>query len=73
MKPGDPKPPWRRPRPAATKRKPLDAVRLALARRRATEAKRRYPNLVDNMWAARLGDEDVARLTQPARSDDPLI
>ena len=47
-------PPWERrnhkPRQA---RKPLTAAQKAAARQRAEEAGRRYPNLVDNLWAAR--------------------
>jgi hypothetical protein len=46
--------PWKRanpkPRPA---RKPLSAAAKAAARARAEAAGRPYPNLVDNMWAAR--------------------
>ena len=48
------KPPWRRPNPKSAKRTAhLTAKQIAAARRRAKEAGRRYPNLVDNMWAAR--------------------
>lgn len=47
-------PPWKKPRPAgAGKSKKLTAAQIAAARERATRAKRRYPNLVDNLWAAR--------------------
>jgi len=45
-------PPWKRKRPKG-RGKPLTTVQIDAARRRATEAGRRYPNLVDNMWAAR--------------------
>lgn len=47
-------PPWKKPAPgkAATKSTPLSARQKAAARKRAGEAGRRYPNLVDNMWAA---------------------
>ena len=49
-----PKPPWKRPSPAvASKGTPLTDRQNAAARQRADEAGRRYPNLVDNMWAAR--------------------
>lgn len=46
------RPPWDRPnpKPAGAKQK-LSAA--AKARARAAKAGRRYPNLVDNMWAAR--------------------
>lgn len=48
------KPPWKRPSPAsASKGTPLTDKQKAAARQRAEEAGRRYPNLVDNMWAAR--------------------
>lgn len=48
------KPPWKRPNPnAASKSAPLSEKQKAAARKRAEEAGRRYPNLVDNMWAAR--------------------
>lgn len=47
-------PPWKKPRPAgAGKSKKLTAAQIAAARERAAGAKRRYPNLVDNLWAAR--------------------
>jgi hypothetical protein len=45
-------PPWKRKAPAG-KSRPLTPVQLEAARTRAAEAGRRYPNLVDNMWAAR--------------------
>lgn len=48
------KPPWQRPNPKrASKGTPLTDTQKAAARQRAEEAGRRYPNLVDNMWAAR--------------------
>jgi hypothetical protein len=48
--------PWRRPNPkrrTETPAKKLSARAKARARARAAAAGRRYPNLVDNMWAAR--------------------
>lgn len=46
--------PWKRPRPENLKApKKLTAAQKAAAKKRADEAGRRYPNLVDNMWAAR--------------------
>jgi hypothetical protein len=45
-------PPWKRKRPPGTSR-PLSALQIEAARTRAAQAGRRYPNLVDNMWAAR--------------------
>ena len=47
-------PPWKRPKPKSTRTSsPLSAAQKDAARQRADEAGRRYPNLVDNMWAAR--------------------
>lgn len=51
VEPGD-LPPWRRKRPAGAPRALSPAQRQA-ARERAAQAGRRYPNLVDNLWAAR--------------------
>jgi len=49
------KAPWERPNPkpkgAGTK---LSEAAKQMARERARKAGRRYPNLVDNLWAARL-------------------
>ena len=52
--PGD-VPPWQRPAPprAAQKARKLSAAQRDAARLRAEQAGRRYPNLVDNMWALR--------------------
>ncbi len=46
-------PPWKRKSPTRGKSPPLSELQKAAARQRAAEAGRRYPNLVDNMWAAR--------------------
>jgi hypothetical protein len=46
-------PPWKRKSPTRGKSAPLSETQKAAARKRAEEAGRRYPNLVDNMWAAR--------------------
>ncbi len=53
-KPVDPAkmPPWKRKAPPG-KSRPLSASQKEAARVRAEQAGRRYPNLVDNMWAAR--------------------
>lgn len=55
-------PPWKRPAPPKTKRSnsALSESQKAAARLRAEEAGRRYPNLVDNMWAKSLprGEDD---------------
>lgn len=47
--------PWKRanPKPKAAREK-LSAEAKQMARARAEEAGRPYPNLIDNMWAARL-------------------
>lgn len=46
-------PPWKRKRPTGTPGTKLSDADKARARARAKRAGRRYPNLVDNMWAAR--------------------
>ena len=47
--------PWKHPNPKpAAERTKLDPVLRDLARARAAAAGRPYPNLVDNMWAARM-------------------
>jgi hypothetical protein len=53
-KPVDPAspPPWKRKAPPG-KSRPMSAQQVEAARQRAGQAGRRYPNLVDNMWAAR--------------------
>ncbi len=62
-KPIDPSklPPWKRKAPPG-KSHSLSAQQIEAARTRAAQAGRRYPNLVDNMWAARYvlrGDADA--------------
>jgi hypothetical protein len=54
--------PWDRanPKPKSA-RTNLTAAAKEKARARAHEAGRRYPNLVDNMWAARTGRPDKQR------------
>ncbi|OUL16666.1 hypothetical protein B0X78_03990 [bacterium AM6] len=47
-------PPWKKPNPKGQKTQPLTESQKAAARQRAEENGRRYPNLVDNMWAAKL-------------------
>ena len=64
IRPVDPAslPPWKRKSPPGNSR-PLSALQIDAARERAAQAGRRYPNLVDNMWAARhvpRGDADPA-------------
>ena len=46
--------PWKRPRPKNLKApQKLTPAQKAAAKERAESKGRRYPNLVDNMWAAR--------------------
>ena len=42
------------------KSRPLSGHQIEAARVRAAQAGRRYPNLVDNMWAARNGARGAA-------------
>lgn len=53
MRKSTPKP-WNRPSPKGQKPQPLSPSQKAAAQQRADEAGRPYPNLVDNMWAAKL-------------------
>jgi len=46
------KPPWKRPNPKAGASQQLTDAQQEVARKRARQAGRRYPNLVDNMWAS---------------------
>jgi hypothetical protein len=50
-------PPWKRrnPRQRRGTSHHLTAAQKDAARKRAARAGRRYPNLIDNMWAARQG------------------
>jgi hypothetical protein len=50
-----PKPPWKQPKPKGKRKTKLTEEQIAMARARAEEAGRRYPNLIDNMWAAKWG------------------
>lgn len=51
-------PPWKKPKKKTGKaKKKLTPHQIALARARAEANGRRYPNLIDNMWAARLPKE----------------
>lgn len=53
MKP--PKPgPWNKKKAKGKKSTPLSPEQKEAARHRAAQAGRRYPNLIDNMWAAKL-------------------
>jgi len=47
------KPVWKKQRPKSLgKSKKLTPAQTSAAKTRAAKAGRRYPNLVDNMWAA---------------------
>jgi len=46
-------PPWKKKRPRVGKPMKLSAEDKEAARMRAARAGRRYPNLIDNMWAAK--------------------
>lgn len=72
FKPVDPSslPPWKRKAPSG-KSRPLSAQQLEAARLRADQAGRRYPNLVDNMWAARhVPRASAAASGEEAETDD---
>lgn len=45
--------PWKKKNPNPSKGKPLSPAAKAAAQQRAEAAGRPYPNLVDNMWAAK--------------------
>ena len=59
-------PPWKRRKKSARPARKLGPAQVQAARARAAAAGRRYPNLVDNMWAARLKPEDL----KPPRDPD---
>lgn len=60
--------PWQKPSPATAPRSSLTPTNLAWAKARAKKAGRRYPNLIDNMAAARRQREAAA---QDAGGDHP--
>lgn len=45
--------PWKKKKPNSGKGKPLSPAAKAAAKQRAEAAGRPYPNLGDNMWAAK--------------------
>lgn len=63
-------PPWKRKKKKSGAPKKLSPAQVAAARERAAKAKRRYPNLVDNMWAAKQKPEDL-KPRRDADSFDP--
>lgn len=62
-------PPWKRKKPPG-KSRPLSADQVEAARVRAAQAGRRYPNLVDNMWAARHVPRGVASTPASTGEDE---
>lgn len=52
--------PWKKPAPKTSSSTKLTPANVAWAKRRAKAAGRRYPNLVDNMAAARRQREGAA-------------
>jgi hypothetical protein len=66
--PFDKLPPWKRKKPGLKKsKKKLSLEQVAAAKARAESAGRRYPNLVDNMWAAKQKPERL-----PPSDPDPF-
>ena len=53
MKKSTDKPVWKKPAPKTAHHAKLTEAQKEEARARAAKAGRRYPNLVDNMWAAK--------------------
>lgn len=52
------KPIWAKPAPKDKAKVKLTPEQIAMARDRAEKAGRRYPNLLDNMWAAKLAAQE---------------
>lgn len=46
-------PPWKKPKPKVGRSTKLTAEEIERAKKRAKAAGRTYPNLIDNMWAAK--------------------
>ena len=62
-------PPWKKPTPKSTGKTKLTPESIAWARAAAKKAGRRYPNLVDNMAAARRQLEAAHRARRPGDLD----
>ncbi|TAJ51761.1 MAG: hypothetical protein EPN60_13380 [Nevskiaceae bacterium] len=61
-----PIPPWKKPTPKSSKPvSKLSPLARAAAEARAKAAGRRYPNLVDNLWAARQTFEEAGSADFP--------
>jgi hypothetical protein len=61
------KAPWKKPAPKGTRRTSLSPSQKARARKSAKRAGRPYPNLVDNMQAAKRGGAKRKRAAKPRR------
>lgn len=66
-----PTPPWDRPTPKSSNKTKLTPESIRWARAAAKKAGRRYPNLVDNMAAARRQLEAEHRAQGPGFLDRP--
>ncbi len=64
-----PTPPWKRSTPSQSARTKLTPESLAWAKAAAQKAGRRYPNLIDNMAAARRQLEQEHRRDHPGLRD----
>jgi hypothetical protein len=60
-----PTPPWKKPTPKTAAKTKLTPESIAWARVTAKKAGRRYPNLIDNMAAARRQLEAEHRSSRP--------
>lgn len=61
------KPPWKRAAPVDAGHRKLSPRRKASAKARAKRAGRRYPNLVDNMRAAKKKGRDATKKGRPQK------
>jgi hypothetical protein len=64
-----PTPPWKKPTPKSGSQTKLTPASIAWAKATAQQAGRRYPNLIDNMAAARR--QLMAELAQDKANDHP--
>lgn len=62
-----PKPPWKKPAPKGSGHTKLTEGQKQKAKTRAAKAGRRYPNLVDNMWAAK--QSSAKKTTRKKKTD----
>jgi hypothetical protein len=61
---------WDKPNPVK-KHKTLSTAKKAAAKARAKAAGRPYPNMIDNMWAARNEENEMVTMEQPYHPKDP--